>query len=146
MGHSKNKSDCYMEGVFLYIQTFLHRSSTFLFIGQMWVIECAALQDLFFREQSRKNQSGILLHILQSPQLLLLLFFSQHDGSAGQKAAGPTEKTPVSHSVSLHVSEPTNFAHLHVRKLFDEGKFPDYRTSSSLHAQNRPLTRSDPVS
>lgn len=73
-------------------------------------------------------------------------FFSQHAGSAGQKAAGPTEKTPVSHSVSLHVSEPTNFAHLHVRKLFDEGKFPDYRTSSSLHAQNRPLTRSDPVS
>lgn len=37
-------------------------------------------------------------------------------------------------------------ASTHVRKLFHKGKFLDYSTVPSLHAQNGRLTRSDPVS
>lgn len=81
--------------------------------------------------------SGIRLHILQSPQLTLLLFFSQHDG--------PTEKTPVSHSVSLRCVRAGPFCtSTRARKLFDEGEFLDYSTMSSQRCTERSV--SDPLS
>lgn len=89
---------------------------------------------------------GALLHILQSPQLLLLLFFHSATGPQAKKLPGPLRKhLPLIASRCLCPCRQFCTS-THVRKLFHEGEFHDYSTISSLRARNRALTRSDPLS
>lgn len=98
--------------------------------------KCGSLSVLLSKIHSAANRFPSRDPSAHSPLSTLIVagVFARCDGSTGQEAAGPTEKTPASYSVSLHGSAQTTWTSTHGRKLVEEGEFHDYSTISFLSA------------